>query len=230
MARTRQRSKSNSTLTHEEKLRRLSRVGIQADPTSPRSVAATYYQRFENKKSFKYREHSSRVPLDLERRASKKQRAELKQHGFRTTERGVIVDGPRDKRRVPLKGSRVKVLSGGVVQTSVGQRRDYIYGFTRAEKKKFADNPEAFTNSKVAELMERFPHLRRKKQIRLQWGAYQATKDFSPNYFTATYFAAISPEERRKVGKKKAKPRADKLTGLHIVVHVPKKKAKKKRK
>lgn len=231
MARKRQRSNDKSTakpqLTHEEKIRALTRAGIQPDPSSPRSVARQYYERFENPHTRKYQSVSSRVPRELERPASKKQREELRKHGFRTTTRGVIVDGPRDKRRNPIKGSRVKVMSGGVVQTSTGQRRDYIYGFTRKEKRAFAQDPEAFTKSKIAELMKRFPHLKWKKQVRLQWGAYQATKDFSPSYFTATYFAAISPEEKRKVGKKRAKPRADKLTGLHIVVHIPKRKGRK---
>lgn len=219
MPRTRQRSKSDSTAkTHEAKLRALSRVGIHADPTNPRSVARRYYDRFERDKVDK------RLPKDMLRSARGKTLDEAKEHGFRVTKSAVVVDGPRDKRRKPIKGARVKVLRGGVVQTSVGQRRDIIYGFTRAERKAFAKDPDGFTESKVAELMARFPTLRRrKKQIRLQWGAYQATKDFAPSYFTARYFASVSPEERRKAGKK-ARPRADKLTGLHIVVHVPKKK------
>jgi hypothetical protein len=170
------------------------------------------------------RRKSERIPRELERPATKAQRDELRAHGFRTTKRGVVVDGPRNKISRPIKGARVRVLSGGVVQTSVKQRRDYIYGFTKAEKREFAKNPGAFEQKKLAELEKRFPYLarfRRKRQIRLQWGAYRATKDFAPSYFTATYFATVAPETLRKKGKKGARPRIDNLTGFHIVIHVP---------
>lgn len=165
---------------------------------------------------------AERIPKELERPATKAQREELRRHGFRTTKRGVIVDGPRNKRREPIKGARLEILKGGVIKTSVGERRDFIYGFTRKEKREFAKNPAAFEKKKLAELRSIFPTLKkaRRPQVRLQWGAYQATKDFAPSYFTAKYFSTISPEEVRKVGKKNARPRADKLTGFHIVVHV----------
>lgn len=178
------------------------------------------------------RRASERVPKELERPATKRQREELKAHGFRTTKRGVIVDGPRDKRREPIKGAKLQILKGGVIKTSVGQRRDFIYGFTKKEKREFAKDPAAFQKKKLAELRVMFPTLKRarKPQIRLQWGAYQATKDFAPSYFTAQYFAAVSPEEIRKAGKRNARPRADKLTGLHIVVHVAKEKGKRRAK
>ena len=154
---------------------------------------------------------------------------ELQRHGFRTTKKGrgygVVVDGPRDARRRPIKGAKVEVLKGGVVKTSVKQRRDYVYGFTKNEKKAFARNPEAFTAKKLRELRELFPSLARsrKPQVRLQWGAYQATKDFAPNYFTSRYFEKFASHRPAK-GKKRPK-KIDTLTGLHIVIHVPKKKA-----
>lgn len=228
MARTRQR-KSNSSAskshkatnprtTLEQKLRSLSKRGIHADPTNPRSVSQRYRAALKRE----------RIPKELERPASKPQRDELRAHGFRTTKRGVIVDGPRNKRREPIKGARIAVAKGGVIKMSVGQRRDFIYGFTKKEKKEFARDPGAFEKKKLKELRSLFPLLRkaRKPQVRLQWGAYQATKAFAPSYFTAKYFASISPEEIRKVGKRHAKPRTDKLTGFHIVVHVQKPKAK----
>lgn len=228
MARDRHRkAKSSKTApkTHVEKLRELARKGVAADPTNPRSVARKYFE-LHNPKSVKYRGHQTRIPKELERPATKRQREELKAHGFRTTDKGVIVDGPRDRRRNPIKGARVEVLKGGVIKTSVGQRRDFIYGFTRKEKKEFAKDPGAFEKKKLRELEALLPSLKkvRKKQVRLQWGAYQATKDFAPSYFTAKYFASISPEEVRRVGKRRAKPRADKLTGFHVVIHVPKSK------
>ncbi len=222
MARDRHHGKNSTApqrIAHEEKLRRLSHAGIQVDPTDRRATA----------RAFVKWQNSKHVPRDLERRADKPTRDELKHHGYYVTKRGVVIDGPRDSRRKPIKGSRVRVMKGGVIKTSVGQRRDIIYGFTKKEKRAFAKDPEGFTKSKLAELMSRFPVLRgKKKQVRLQWGAYRATKDFSPNYFNTKYLTTPSPEEIRRVGKKKARPRADKLTGLHIVVHVPKKKGNRK--
>lgn len=179
----------------------------------------------------------ARVPASLLRAVpgkTPKQRAEslkeFKRHGFRTAgDRYVVVDGPRDGKRNPIKGARVTLKKGGVVVITAGNRKDYIYGFTRKEKKNFAAFPEAFLDNQYLVLAKTFPSLKkaRKPQVRLQWGAYQATKDFAPNYFTAKYFAAISPEERREEGKK-AKPRGDKLTGMHVVIHSAPKRKKKK--
>jgi len=172
----------------------------------------------------------SRIPPALERRADKKTRDEAREHGFHTTQKGVVLDGPRDKRRDPIKGSRVRMLRGGVAQISVGQRRDFIYGFTRKEKQQFAADPGSMEKTILERLRSRFPQLKRarKPQVRLQWGAYQATKEFSPSYFTSKYFAGVAPEEIRREGSK-AKPRLDKLTGFHIVIHVPKKSPKGKK-
>lgn len=227
----RRRSKPQSARTtrtsHVEKLRYLSKRGVRiSDPTNTRAVAQKYRQ-VRDPKNYKYRSLRG-VPPDMIRKATPKQKAEARSHGFHVTPKGVVIDGPRDRRRNPIKGARTKVHRGGVVSQSVGQRRDFIYGFTKAEKKKFAKDPAAMEKEILARLRKMFPTLAksRKPQIRLQWGAYQATKDFAPSYFTARYFATISPEETRKVGKKKAKPRIDKLTGFHIVIHVPKKKAK----
>lgn len=206
-----ERHRKSKSITHDEKLRALSRAGKNIDPTDRRAVSRAY------------RRLNERVPTDMERRAPKAVREDARAHGFRTTPKGVVVDGPRDKKRQPIPGARVEVKRGGVIKQTVGDRRDFIYGFTRKEKREFAKNPEAFTKKKLSELERLFPSLRRarKKDVRLQWGAYQATKQFSPTYFTARYFATISPEEIRKVGKRQAKPRADKLTGIHVVIHVP---------
>jgi hypothetical protein len=222
MARARQRKKNSSKRTSNQQRK----SAVTRAPGIAELVKRDVAKKIAAKR--KARAYTPRIPKELERPATARQRDELKKHGFRTTKKGVIVDGPRDKNRQPIKGAKLEVLKGGVIKTSVKQRRDFIYGFTRQEKREFAKNPGAFEAKKMKELESLFPSLKKakKKQIRLQWGAYQATKDFAPSYFTARYFAAVSPEEVRKVGKKKAKPRADKLTGLHIVIHVPTKKAK----
>lgn len=176
---------------------------------------------------------SARIPSDMIRRASKKQRDELRAHGFRTTNKGLVIDGPRDRRREKISGAKTEILKGGVVKFSVGQRRDFIYGFTRKEKKEYAKDPEAFEKKKIRELMDQFPSLRRrKKQVRLQWGSYQGTKNFAASYFTAKYFSDISGEERSTARrqKRRAQPRIDKLTGFHIVIHVADKPKRRKKK
>jgi hypothetical protein len=180
------------------------------------------------------RERQHRTLKEMERLAPARLRSEFKQHGFQTTPKGVLVDGPRNTRRDPLPGARVELHKGGVVKTRVGQRVDFIYGLTKAEKKRFLRDPEAMEKEIRERLRKMFPTLRKVKpskiESRLQWGAYQATKEFAPSYFTAKYFATVSPEDVRKVGKKRAKPRADKLTGFHFVVHIPKASKARKRK
>lgn len=164
----------------------------------------------------------------ITRRADKQTINEARARGFRTSKDGVIVDGPRNKKRDPIPGARVTAYRGGVVKIKKGAREDYILGFTRAERERFAKDPAAMEREALARLRARFPNLRRvrKVQSRLQWGAYQATKDFSPTYFTFRYFTTVSPEERKREGRN-AKPRLDKLTGFHFVIHVPRKRAKK---
>jgi len=222
-----QRHKKNSSTSgrtsHADKLRALSRAGISVDPTDPRATARKYA-------AFK-EQARARIPRKIERRASASQLRELKEHGFRTTKHGVIVDSPRNKLRQQIPGAKTEVKSGGVIHQTVKHRHDYIYGFTRKEKKEFAKNPQHMESIIFERLRVRFPNLRKAKvQTRLQWGAYQATKDFSPSYFTAKYFSEISPEELRREGKTRARPRADKLTGLHFVVHVPSASTARKRK
>lgn len=169
-----------------------------------------------------------RIPRELERRADAQTRREAKAHGFDVTKRGVIVDGPRNKKREPIKGSRVRMLRGGVARITTGQRHDFVVGFTAEEKAAFARDPAAMEKNILDRMRARFAILRNKRnvEVRLQWGAYQATKEFTPTYFTPRYFAGISPEEIRREGKRRARPRLDKLTGFHFVVHVRKKKRK----
>lgn len=171
-------------------------------------------------------ESQQRIPKDLVRPVrSKETRDELRKHGFRTTKSGVVIDGPRNNKREKIPGSKIEVLRGGVVKTSVGRRRDFIYGFTKSEKKAFAEDTGAFIKKKTAELRKKYPLLKhsRNLQIRLQWGAYQATKNFSPNYFTKEYLLKFMT----KAGQiDKTHRKIDALTGIHIVVHVPRAKKK----
>lgn len=197
------RPRKHRKITHDEKLAFISQYKRVSDPFNTRSVDKQYrtYRKF---------------PLYLQKSANKQQRAELKKRGFFTTEKGVIIDGPRDARRKPIKGSRFEILSDGVVKYSVKQRRDYIIGFTKKEKKEFAIDPKGFVARKEKEF--RAKHLRTKirggLQTRLQWGAYQATKDFTPTAFSNRY-----PYIESKV---KGQMIQDRMTGLHIVVHVTK--------
>ena len=206
MARTRQRPnvsllaarrKRKPRISHADKLREISRYERVRDPTNVRAVARRY-------RALKH------FPLYLLRKADKPTLAELKKRGFFVTDKGVFVDGPRDVRRKPIPNTRMEIMRDGVIKWRNGNRADYVIGFTRQDKKEFVRDPDAFTKKKLKELKEKFPTLKDAKslQVRLQWGAYQGTKDFSPSYFTQRYFA---PE----------KGRIDKLTGLHVVAHIP---------
>lgn len=166
------------------------------------------------------RDAERRSESSVERAAPKRTRDDFRRHGYPTTKGGVLADGPRDARGNPLPGARTELYRGGIVKQSIDQRRDFIVGFTPAEKRQFAKNPDAFVAAKLAELEARFPLLRnrRHRQVRLQWGAYRATKDFSPTAFDRRYFEGFFEHIKGKPRKK----RIDALTGLHIVVHVPK--------
>lgn len=191
--------KRKSRISHAEKLRFISQYKRVADPTNKKSVDNQYrtYKKF---------------PLYLQRPANKSQRAELKKRGFFVTEKGVIVDGPRDAKRKPIKGAKLSIQSDGTIKWSIKDRRDYIVGLTNAEKKEFARDPNALIKRKLTELKSRNPTLAGKKkiQVRLQWGAYQATKDFHAGYFTKRY-GHVPERDKKRV--------QDRLTGLHFVVH-----------
>lgn len=204
--------RKHRALSHVEKLEFIRKREHVKDPTNTRSVS-TQYNRLKN------------FPLHLRRRATKDQRIKLKKHGFYTNSKGVIVDSPRNVKREQIKGAKFSIQKNGIVKWSVKQRRDYIIGFTKKEKKQFALDPKSFIAKKLAELRKKNPSfkgLKRKPQVRLQWGAYQHTKDFSPTQFGTQYLSKHAPREKA--------PRLDKLTGLHIVIHVPRKKRKKRAK
>lgn len=205
---------------HLADLRFLSKRGKRPDPDNYPAVKRAA------------RELRSREALEnaYSHRVNKSQREILKKRGFHTTKSSLVIDGPRDSRRRKIPGAKMEVLKDGLVKWSAGQRRDFIYGMTKEERKEFAKNPELFTQKILARLRKKNPTLKAAKpsriQSRLQWGAFQGTKDFAPSFFTKHYFANISPEDETKGRKSK---RLDKLTGLHFVVHVPKPKAKPKR-
>lgn len=200
-------------ITYDQKLAFVSKRERVPDPYNRRAVV----KRYKALKSF---------PLDLQKPATKAQRTGLKKRGFFTTGKGVIVDGPRDAKRKPVKSRRFKVLANGDgVKWTVNGRRDYIIGLTDAERSEFAVDPGGFIKRHRAMMRSKYRDFRnaRDVQTRLQWGAYQATKDFNENYFTRRYPYIDSPVKGKKV--------LDRLTGIHYVIHLPRKhRAKRKKK
>lgn len=199
--------------SHVEKIEFIRKREHVNDPTSERSVSAQY-NRLKN------------FPLHLRRAANKEQREQLKKRGFYTNSKGVIVDSPRNVKRQQIKGAKFSIQKDGTIKWSVKQRRDYIIGMTKKEKKAFALDPKGFIATKLAELKKKNPSfkgLKRKPQVRLQWGAYQATKDFVPGRFP---FSKTDEQLYRIYAGRPRKGDQDKLTGLHIVIHVPRKRKK----
>ena len=231
MARTRQAQKNSSRkrpratrgdVSHEQKLRALTKAGKRPDPTNTRAVSRAHSE-LQRRKTL---ERNYGKPV------TRKQAATLREKGFYVSRNKVIVDVPRNIHREKIPHTRFSVLRSGVVKFTNTERRDYVIGFTKAEKKEFAKDPAAFRKKKLAEFRRQNPTAAKywkTAQVRLQWGAFQGTKEFAPSYFTATYFASISPEETRKQKRGKRRPRIDKLTGFHIVIHAaaPRKRAKK---
>lgn len=197
--------------SHAEKLAFISQYKRVPDPTNKRSVSKQY----KILRAF---------PLDLLKPASKAQQKELRKRGFFTTGKGVIVDGPRDSKRRPIKARRFTVLTNGEgVKWTVNGRRDYIIGLLPSERIQFAADPVAFLKAHRNMMQERYPDFRnaRDVQVRLQWGAYQATKDFSPSFFFKGGGTLEKEQRLMRQGK------TDKLTGLHYVIHVSHKKRRK---
>ena len=213
---------SRGAQTHESKLRALIRAGRRIDPTNRRAVSRAYSE-FKRRESLE-RNYGHAVTPTMARI--------LRDKGFYVSKKKspvVVVDVPRNVHREKIPHTHFSVLKSGIVKFTNTERRDFIIGFTKEEKREFANNPGEFTARKVAEFKRDYPQYARyvkPASIRLQWGAFQATKQFAPSYFTQTYFASISSEETRKVKKGKRKPRIDKLTGLHITIFVPQKKAR----
>lgn len=195
------------------RVRALVKAGYTPDPTNRKRV----------NDAFRKLESRQRLEKEYTIKAPKAAREELKKRGFAVNKKGVMIDTPRAKGE-HIKGAKAEIFKDGTVKFSVKQRRDYIIGFTAKEKKEFAKNPAKMIEKKTDELRAKYPTLRRIKKIqtRLQWGVFSATKDFSPFYFTRQYFAqeGITKKTKRKKGVKKI----DKLTGLHFIVHTPRRK------
>lgn len=220
MAGRRHKSPSRSVTPREQqdkqfntRVRALIKAGYTPDPSNRKRV----------NDAFRKLESRKRLEKEYTIRAPKEARTELKKRGFVVSKRGVLIDTPRAKGE-HIKGAKAEIFKDGTVKFSVKDRRDYIVGFTAKEKKEFAKNPAKMIEKKTVELREKYPTLRRirKIQTRLQWGVFSATKDFSPFYFTRQYFAeeGITKKTKRKKGIKKI----DKLTGLHFIVHTPRRK------
>lgn len=189
-------------ISHIDKLKFVAKYKKISDPSNERAISREY-------KSLR------QFPLHLLRPANKTQRDELKRRGFFVTEKGVIIDGPRDANRQPISGAKLTISkTGDMIFISKNKRKDFISGFTKEDKKEFAKDPNTFIARRVEELKKKYPTLRNAKtiQVRIQWGAYQATKDFYPGYFTRI---GSGKDEIEKINKKQK----DKLTGLHIVAH-----------
>lgn len=196
LSRTRAKSKR---VARTDKLALISKYQRVSDPTNSRAVDKLYA---------KYKRYPASIHKTI---SDKKTRENLKARGFFTTDKGAFIDSPRDVRRKKIPRTRFEVNQDGTVVFRNHKRRDYIIGFTKAERIAFAKDPEGFQKKKIAELERKYPALRGRKVVRLQWGAYQATKDFVPTHFLTRYGANWNTP----VGKKMK----DILTGFHIVVH-----------
>lgn len=147
----------------------------------------------------------------------------LKDKGYTVTTKGVILDAPRTALGKRLKGSRMSVLKGGVIKETIKDRRDYIIGLNKNQRREFAKDPKRL----VKELLKhsKSPALRKTKKqyIRLQWGAYSGRIDYKLENL-AQYFL----DEKGKIKGHLIKN----LTGIRVITYVEKtkrKKAKRKR-
>lgn len=196
------------------RLRVLSKAGINVDPTNRRRA------------NEQFRKLISRESLEKQYtvKADAATRKKLKERGFATTKKGVLIDRPRFAGKT-LPGSKVRVTKSGDVVMTTKARRDVVVGMTKKEKKEFAIDPAKFIKKKTKELRDKYPTLKRVKKIRarLQWGVFSGTKDFSPYFFQSltSWEAAKTASKKKKEQYKK--DRLDKLTGLHFVIHTTKK-------
>jgi len=169
---------------------------------------------------------------------------EMTERGYKTTQKGVFLDGFRDTRGNKIKGNTVAVLKGGVIRSQLkgpkggASRTDYIYNFSAAEKRQFLKDPEKF----IKQLLNQNPTLakhfdlktlstaRSKQKLRFQIaGAYgtHSNLDLSvlEHYIKEWQEAANDPKKPRAASS------FDNLTGIRLVEFKPvaRKKAKKKR-
>jgi len=209
------RSRKKRGPSHAEKLRFISRLETVRDPTS-RTSTTRQYNLLKN------------LPLRFTRKIRAKDRKDLRERGFTVTKKGLIIDGPRDSQQHRIPSSKLRINKKGVVVWSVKQRRDYIIGLTIEEKKEFARNPLEFQKKKLKELRKRFPEFRKGKRskVHLQWGSYGATKEFAIDEIITT--ESWKQFVRIILNKHPKRKDTDILTGLHIVVHVPKPRSRKK--
>lgn len=205
---------------HSENLRYLSRKGWKGDPTNKRAVAAS---------AAEYRARDT-IERRYSRPVSSREARLLKEHGFHVSKHGALIDSPRkraydDPKRGKVPGARFKVQDDGTVKFSTKQRRDYVVGFTKQEKKDFDSNPKETIDRILARLRKKNAELKRsrKVQTRLQWGAFESRKDFSPLSYVKKLdtMRKIATWLRRKYGPRVKTP-LDNLTGVHFVIHTQK--------
>lgn len=118
--------------------------------TQKRTITRTYK---------KYRKYSG----IREKKANAATRKKLADRGFVTTKTGVLVDDFRDGFGNRIEGSKVRILSDGIIKITLdrkgaaARRDDYLYNFTGKEKIEFLQNPEQF----VENLIRTIPILKR---------------------------------------------------------------------
>lgn len=217
--RKKNRSKSparrQKRVSHAERIRALLRSGKRRiDPTNKRSVARQFNELQRRKTFEKHYGHD----------ISKADAKVLKEKGFYVTKsmKRVVIDVPRDVHRQKIPHTKFSILKKmGVVKYTNTERRDFVIGFTKQEKKKWAADPKKFTADKIAEFKREYPQYAKfikPSSIRLQHGAFQGTKQFVPDYYVRHYGLAGSMPATFKM---KGKKLLDNLTGLHIVIYIP---------
>lgn len=218
------RERAPSKEKHAENLRFLSRKGWAGDPTNKRAVTRA---------AAEYRARDT-IRTRYGRKVSRETATDLRKHGFTVEQGKLVLDKPRARAKVdktrPQLPARFTVLKGGVVKYAYKERRDYIFGFNQKKKDQFALQSSEVINELIARV-RKWTKTKKKPQIRLQWGAFESRKDFSPQQFAKAIETArkVAAMLIKKYGPKVKTP-LDNLTGVHIVVHKSPSKKRSRRK
>lgn len=154
------------------------------------------------------------------RKVTPKTRDDLAAKGFQVTRKGVILDAPRTPLGKRLKGARVSVLKNGIIKESVGDRRDYIIGLDKKQRRAFALDPKKFLKDLQDKTRSKNIKKFKKHYIRLQWGAFSGRIDYKIENL-ADYFLDDKGKLKRGLLKN--------LTGIRIITYDETKKRKKRK-
>lgn len=155
-------------------------------------------------------------------------RKKLANQGYITTEKGVLVDVPRDAEGNPLKGARVRITKQGVTRITVRDRTDTIIGIPPKERFNFADDPCQYVSKLEPSIRKLIRRKSNKTVVRLQFGPYASKSIFRPGN-------AICDDIYNYLHDDDDKPRdevIDNLTGIRITTFLVRRKkraSKKKR-